>query len=225
MWNSGFFCSGEAGGGAGEAGLYCCGSALHRYCCTQPSDQGPEAGPGASVVTVIGMTVVISTLLLLTTIISCICCPQCPNYDKSSTFYKQQRGEIRQILSNILQSDISEMRIYRLNTGESAGSAVTKSLSVSNGSPSPGPVMTELGRDPEVEARLSRRVGAGHYGTLGREQMYRHRPEQQGLPGDMMTAQMSHSYTLPHSLSHHSSKIDILLFHFKYTFCHRFPHK
>ena len=112
----------------------------------------------------------------------------------------------------IFHSDISEMRIYRLNTGESAGSAVTKSLSVSNGSPSPGPVMTELGRDPEVEARLSRRVGAGHYGTLGREQMYRHRPEQQSLTGDMMTAQMSHSYTLPHSLSHHSSKIDLSTF-------------
>ena len=101
------------------------------------------------------------------------------------------------------------MRIYRLNTGESAGSAVTKSLSVSNGSPSPGPVMTELGRDTEVEARLTRRVGVGHYGTLGREQMYRHRTEQlDRTHEDMMAAQMSHSYTLPHSLSHHSSRIN-----------------
>ena len=106
------------------------------------------------------------------------------------------------------------MRIYRLNTGESAGSAATKSLSVSNGSPSP--VMTEL-RDSEMEARLSRRVGAGHYGTLGREQMYRHRGDTgyQVITGDMTQgAQMSHSYTLPHSLSHHSSKIDILYFTF-----------
>ena len=106
-----------------------------------------------------------------------------------------------------MYGDILEMRIYRLNTGESAGSAATKSLSVSNGSPSP--VMTEL-RDTEMEARLSRRVGAGHYGTLGREQMYRHRqPDQQDRThGDMMAAQMSHSYTLPHSLSHHSSRIN-----------------
>ena len=101
------------------------------------------------------------------------------------------------------------MRIYRLNTAESAGSAATKSLSMSNGSPSPVPVMTEL-RDTEAEARLSRRVGAGHYGTLGREQMYRHRADgHQVITGDMTGAQMSHSYTLPHSLSHHSSRIDI----------------
>ena len=74
---------------------------------------------------------------------------------------------------------------------------MTKSLSVSHGSPSPGPVMvTQLCR--ETEAGPSRRPGAGHYGTLGREQMYRH-------TGDMMSG-MSHSYTLPHSLSHHSSK-------------------
>ena len=160
-------------------------------------------------VTVIGLTVVISTLLLLTTIISCICCPQCPNYDKSSTFYKQQRGTNKYCLDKTYQCGISEMRIYRLNTGESAGSGVTKSLSVSNGSPSPGPVMTELGRDTEAEARLTRRVGAGHYGTLGREQMYRHRQPDQldRTPGDMMS-QMSHSYTLPHSLSHHSSRIN-----------------
>ena len=96
MWNSGFFCpgvaGGVAGGGAGDT-VYCCGSALHRYCCTQPGDQSPDPGTGTSVVTVIGVTVVASTLLLLATIISCICCPQCPNYDKSSTFYKQQRGE------------------------------------------------------------------------------------------------------------------------------------
>ena len=100
VWNSGFFCP----GGAGEAGLYCCGSSLHRYCCTQPSDQVPEAGPGLSVVTVIGMTVIVSTLLLLTTIISCICCPQCPNYDKSSTFYKQQRGGNEQIIFKYFSS-------------------------------------------------------------------------------------------------------------------------
>ena len=31
------------------------------------------------------------TFLLLATIVSCICCPQCPNYDKSSTFQKQHK--------------------------------------------------------------------------------------------------------------------------------------
>ena len=46
-----------------------------------------------SVTIVVGLMIIASTALLLVTIISCICCPQCPNYDKSSTFYKRTKGQ------------------------------------------------------------------------------------------------------------------------------------
>ena len=94
IWNNGFFCPSHSGS---NENVYCCGTSYHKYCCTK-SDQVMESehlSPGGSSVTIIiALMVAVSSLILLATIISCICCPQCPNYDKSSTFYKQHKGRI-----------------------------------------------------------------------------------------------------------------------------------
>ena len=123
IWNEGFFCPSQS---ATNNNVFCCGSQIHKYCCTQRDQVLDELMETSSVTLIIATMVVVSSLLLLATIISCICCPQCPNYDKSSSLYKLEKP-----------------RVYRLEPGDSRDSGVTKTLSVSNGSSSPAR-MTEL---------------------------------------------------------------------------------
>ena len=75
-WNTGFYCpsSGE------NRNVFCCGSDTHKYCCTKKDQMIQEDMEGLTMV--IGFLVGASTALLLLTIISCICCPWCPNYKK-----------------------------------------------------------------------------------------------------------------------------------------------
>ena len=99
-------------------------------------------------------------------------------------------------------------RMYRLNTGEGGLSSGTKTLSVSNGSSSPVPVITELTpADQQLHHGGGSNMGGSQWRLSGAgtvDQMYR---QSHGYNFDMMSGGMSHSYTLPHSLSHHSSNL------------------
>ena len=158
----------------------------------------------SSVTLIIATMVVVSSLLLLATIISCICCPQCPNYDKSSSLYKLEKP-----------------RVYRLEPGDSRDSGVTKTLSVSNGSSSPAR-MTELRHcerqlqpQHQLQHQLQHPALNGHWRQPGEEEGQTGERRRLRRSSDDGGA-LSHSYTLPHSVSHHSS-ISLL-------YCHYFTH-
>jgi len=87
QWNTGFYCpnSGE------NSNVFCCGTQTHKYCCTKKDQMVQEDMEGITVI--VGFLVGASSAILLLTIISCICCPWCPNYrrkvvEKSSTFHQ-----------------------------------------------------------------------------------------------------------------------------------------
>ena len=165
----------------------------------------------------VGAGVALVTFLLLATIVSCICCPQCPNYDKSSTFQKQHKRTDADLTLSIYTETICwPGRVYRPHPAEAGG--VTKSLSVSNGSPSLGHHhqhhhqlgLQQLGQQHGAATQLAhseQQLGRG-WAAAGQQPGYRHSM-------DLMVAGggggMSHSYTLPHSMSHHSSKYSIVL--------------
>ena len=60
--------------------MFCCGSDTHKFCCTKKDQILEEEMEGLTVM--IGVLVGASTAILLLTIISCVCCPWCPNYNK-----------------------------------------------------------------------------------------------------------------------------------------------
>jgi len=154
-WNNGFYCPSSDQ----TVNVFCCGSDSHKYCCTKKDQIIQDEMEGLTLV--IGVLVGASTALLLLTIISCVCCPWCPNYNKKD-----------------MEKFKSSM--YRLPQPGSSDSRVTATYSVSNGaSGSTTPL------DPSLTAQDTR----SHYQQSG--QLYR-----QGI---------SHSHTLPHSLSHHHS--------------------
>ena len=113
---------------------------------------------------------------------------------------------------------------YRLNssTGDMSGGGKTKTVSVGNGRSSTaghhqhhpaGPVITEL---TQSDQQLFQGVAAGSqwHRSMGEDQMYRQSHDQMYRQShaynmDLMGGGMSHSFTLPHSLSHHSSKAKI----------------
>jgi len=74
QWNTGFYCptSGE------NTNVFCCGTETHKYCCTKKDQMVKEEMEGVTVI--IGFLVGASSAIILLTIISCICCPWCPNY-------------------------------------------------------------------------------------------------------------------------------------------------
>ena len=74
QWNTGFYCpnSGE------NSNVFCCGTQTHKYCCTKKDQMVQEDMEGITVI--VGFLVGASSAILLLTIISCICCPWCPNY-------------------------------------------------------------------------------------------------------------------------------------------------
>ena len=166
IWNDGFFCPSQSGT---NNKVLCCGTSYHKYCCTKQDQVLDEALEASSVTLIIAIMVAVSSLLLVATIISCVCCPQCPNYDKSSIFYRQEKQRVYRLQSG----EGRESRESR-ESRETRESGASKTVSLSNGSYSPV-LVTEL-----REAR---------------------RPRQASLEG----SGLSHSYTLPHSLSHHSS--------------------
>ena len=72
----------------------------------------------------VGAGVAVVTFLLLATIVSCICCPQCPNYDKSSTFQKQHKRndtdqrrmgrKLRKFLIEITSRPVDQKKLVRV---------------------------------------------------------------------------------------------------------------
>ena len=183
IWNDGFFCPSQT---ATNNNVFCCGNHLHKYCCTKKDQVLDELMENSSVSLIIATMVVVSSLLLVATIISCICCPQCPNYDKSSSLYKLEKP-----------------RVYRLEPGDSRDSGVTKTLSVSNGSSSPAR-MTELRyAERQLQPQLQHPATNGHWRQPGQEEGGGDRRRLRRSSDD--GGALSHSYTLPHSVSHHSS--------------------
>ena len=156
IWNNGFFCP-SYGGAGHNVNVFCCGTSYHKYCCTKKDQVLDEMLEGSSVTFIIAIMVAVSSLILVATIISCVCCPQCPNYDKSSIFYRQEKQQV-----------------YRLPAVERREGRPGKMVSESNGRISPG-LVTEL------------------------------REERRGRQASLDGGGLSHSYTLPHSLSHHTS--------------------
>ena len=75
-WNTGFYCPSSDQ----TVNVFCCGSDSHKYCCTKKDQMIQDEMEGLTLV--IGVLVGASTILLLLTIISCVCCPWCPNYNK-----------------------------------------------------------------------------------------------------------------------------------------------
>eukprot|EP00092_Neocalanus_flemingeri_P023635 GFUD01025636.1.p1 GENE.GFUD01025636.1~~GFUD01025636.1.p1 ORF type:complete len:276 (-),score=89.38 GFUD01025636.1:112-939(-) len=154
-WNTGFYCPSSDE----TVNVFCCGSDTYKYCCTKKDQVLQEEMEGLTVV--IGVLVGASTALLLLTIVLCVCCPWCPNYNKK--YYEKQRGPV-----------------YHLPHPGSSASQGTTTYSVSNGaSDSTSPLAPSLtGQDTA-------------------------RPSQQAV--QLYRQGMSHSHTLPHSLSHHHS--------------------
>jgi len=145
-WNTGFYCpsSGE------NRNVFCCGSDTHKYCCTKKDQMIQEDMEGLTMV--IGFLVGASTALLLLTIISCICCPWCPNYKKKDM--EKHKGSM-----------------YRMPNLGSTESRVTTTYSMSNGrSGSSTPALTSLtGQDSNRqshEAADQYRQGLSHSHTL-----------------------------------------------------------
>ena len=94
--------------------------------------------------------------------------------------------------------------MYRLHSDDSRGPAVTKTLSVSNGRASPAPVITELTRSDQQLHQADHHADPAIAGHWRPDMMYR---GSHGYNIDMLGGGgMSHSFTLPHSMSHHSSK-------------------
>lgn len=158
VWNPGFFCQ------TGTQDLYCCGGERWRYCCSLRDQQAGSAGQGGADL-VAALAVASTSFVLLATIISCICCPYCPNYDKRAV---QSRGPSR---PPVLLAEPGRQR--QPGRAGGPGSRAGSRSSVSCGEVGPGPGLAERDR---------------------REQQYEE------------FRQMSHSHTLPHSLSHHTSK-------------------
>jgi len=183
IWNEGFFCPSHS---ATNNNVFCCGNQIHKYCCTKKDLVLDELMETSSVTLIIATMVVVSSLLLVATIISCLCCPQCPNYDKSSSFYKLEKP-----------------RVYRLEPGDSRDSGVTKTLSVSNGSSSPAR-MTELRQlQHQHQHQVQHPAVNGHWRQVAGEEGGGDRRRLRRSSDD--GGALSHSYTLPHSVSHHSS--------------------
>ena len=188
IWNEGFFCPSHS---ATNNNVFCCGNQIHKYCCTKKDLVLDELMETSSVTLIIATMVVVSSLLLVATIISCLCCPQCPNYDKSSSFYKLEKP-----------------RVYRLEPGDSRDSGVTKTLSVSNGSSSPAR-MTELRQlQHQHQHQVQHPAVNGHWRQVAGEEGGGDRRRLRRSSDD--GGALSHSYTLPHSVSHHSS-INIII--------------
>jgi len=154
-WNNGFYCPSNDE----TVNVFCCGSSLHKYCCTKKDQLLQEEMEGLTVV--IGILVGASTALLLLTIVFCVCCPWCPNYKKLEP--EKHRGSV-----------------YQLPHPDSSASGVTHTYSVSNGASGPS--------TPIAPSLTGQEGGRSSQAAV---QLY-----SQG---------MSHSHTLPHSLSHHHS--------------------
>jgi len=73
-WNTGFYCPSSDE----TVDVFCCGSSVHKYCCTKKDQVIQEELEGLTVV--IGVLVGASTALLLLAIVFCVCCPWCQNY-------------------------------------------------------------------------------------------------------------------------------------------------
>ena len=119
---------------------------------------------------------------------------------------------------------------YRLSssTGDMSGSGLTKTMSVGNGNSNTtghhhhhqpaGPVLTELTQSDQQlfqgagqDSQWHRSIGEDQVYRQSHDQMYRQSHDQMYRQShaynmDLMGGGMSHSFTLPHSLSHHSSK-------------------
>jgi len=101
QWNTGFYCptSGE------NTNVFCCGTETHKYCCTKKDQMVKEEMEGVTVI--IGFLVGASSAIILLTIISCICCPWCPNYRRKHV--EKNEGSTYRQASHVI------------NTGSSGG--------------------------------------------------------------------------------------------------------
>jgi len=147
QWNTGFYCPASQDTG----NVFCCGSDTHKFCCTKKDQILEEEMEGLTVV--IGVLVGASTAILLLTIISCVCCPWCPNYNKK-------------------EMDKFKGSMYRLPQPGSSESRVTAAYSVSNGASGPStPGGNSVGGGGEVtrpsdQAGQLYKQGMSHSHTL-----------------------------------------------------------
>jgi len=155
QWNTGFYCpnSGE------NSNVFCCGTQTHKYCCTKKDQMVQEDMEGITVL--VGFLVGASSAIILLTIISCICCPRCPNYrrkvvekSEGSTFY--QGSHVINTATNHTNHRLSYLggEIYRQG---------------SNTLPHSHTLPHTLSHHQSFRAGARAGDGGRKYGTLGRE--------------------------------------------------------
>merc|ERR1711971_205382 len=180
-WNTGFYCpnSDESND------VFCCGTELHKYCCTKKDKVIQSEVQDLTVY--VGIVLGAAAALLIITLVSCFCCSCCFLYKKRHP---------------------SSTSMYRLHNTSEHGSGVTNMYSISNAASRAATPLQIGGSDHLV---LLTNTGGGNGNTMGgdRHHHHHHHQQQQQLlledrihpNGDLIG--LSHSHTLPHNLSHH----------------------
>lgn len=177
-WNTGFYCPNSDE----SSDVFCCGTEIHKYCCTKKDKVIQSEVQDLTIY--IGIVVGAAAALLIITLVSCFCCSCCFLYKKRHP---------------------SSTSMYRLHNTSEHGSGVTNMYSLSNAASRAATPLQMGGTNGDHLVLIS---SAGNHDHLHHHHHHHHSGQHQMMledrihpNGDLLG--LSHSQTLPHSLSHH----------------------